>query len=68
MERIKKKNYQAAIQFELFVDRLDEYDQLDALKDLANTYRSLRRWDKVEETAEKLKNKAENPISKNYKI
>lgn len=55
----QEKNYQAAIQFELFVDRLDEYDQLEALKNLANTYRSLRRWDKVEETAEKLKNKAE---------
>lgn len=55
----QEKNYQAAIQFELFVDRLDEYDQLEALKDLANTYRSLRRWDKVEEMVEKLRQKAE---------
>lgn len=59
LENDQEKNYQVAIQFEIFVDRLDEYDQLEALKDLANTYRSLRRWDKVEETAEKLKSKAE---------
>lgn len=55
----QEKNYQTAIQFELFVDRLDGYDQLEALKDLANTYRSLCRWDKVKEFAERLKNKAE---------
>lgn len=55
----QEKNYQTAIQFELFVDRLDGYEQLEALKDLANTYRSLCRWDKVEEFAERLKNKAE---------
>lgn len=59
LETDQEKNYQAAIQFELFVDRLDEYNQLEALKDLANTYRSLRRWGKVEEMAEKLKSKAE---------
>lgn len=32
-----------------------EIDQLDGLKDLANTYRSLRRWDKVLSIAEKLR-------------
>lgn len=53
------KNLQAAIQFEPFVERLDEIDQLDALKDLANTYRSLRRWDKVEEVAKEMGRKAE---------
>jgi transcriptional regulator with XRE-family HTH domain len=47
----QEKNLQAALQFEPFVDRLDEIDQLDALKDLANTYRSLRRWDKLDEVA-----------------
>ncbi|WP_431086073.1 helix-turn-helix domain-containing protein [Paenibacillus sp. 8b26] len=41
------QNLQAAAKFEPFVDRLDEIDQLDALKDLANVYRSLSLWDKV---------------------
>ncbi|MGQ3477137.1 helix-turn-helix domain-containing protein [Paenibacillus sp. TY11] len=41
------QNLQAAAKFEPFVDRLDEVDQLDALKDLANVYRSLSMWDKV---------------------
>lgn len=54
----QERNLQAAIQFEPFVDRLDEIDQLDALRDLANTYRSLRRWDKVDEIAEELGTKA----------
>ncbi|WP_068497708.1 helix-turn-helix domain-containing protein [Paenibacillus kribbensis] len=40
-------NLQTAVRFEPFVDRLDEFDQLDALKDLANVYRSLSMWDKV---------------------
>ncbi|WP_305953034.1 transcriptional regulator [Paenibacillus kribbensis] len=40
-------NYQAAIQFEDYIERLDDADQLDALKDLVNTYRSLRKWGKV---------------------
>ncbi|MFB5677810.1 helix-turn-helix domain-containing protein [Paenibacillus terreus] len=51
-------NNQVAIQFEPYVERLDEVDQLDALKELANTYRSLRRWDKVEEMARKMGEKA----------
>jgi len=55
LEQDQERNYRAAIQFELFVDKLEEYDQLEALKDLANTYRSLRRWDKVEEMAERLR-------------
>ncbi|MEC0238236.1 helix-turn-helix transcriptional regulator [Paenibacillus kribbensis] len=41
------QNLQTAARFEPFVDRLDEIDQLDALKDLANVYRSLSVWDKV---------------------
>lgn len=44
-------NLQAAIEFAPFVDRLDEIEQLDALKDLANVYRSLSMWDKVYEFA-----------------
>ncbi|SEU27338.1 helix-turn-helix transcriptional regulator [Paenibacillus sp. NFR01] len=51
-------NLQAALQFEPYVDRLDEVDQLDALKDLANTYHLLRRWDKVDRIAEELAYKA----------
>lgn len=41
------QNLQTAARFEVFVDRLNEADQLDALKDLANVYRSLSMWDKV---------------------
>ncbi|WP_188541448.1 helix-turn-helix domain-containing protein [Paenibacillus segetis] len=51
-------NLKAAVQFESFVNRLDEVDQLDALKDLANTYTSLRRMDKVEELAKEMGHKA----------
>ncbi|MFK4302748.1 transcriptional regulator with XRE-family HTH domain [Paenibacillus sp. RC254] len=53
------RNLRAATLFEPFVERLDEIDQLDALKDLANVYRSLREWDKLDETARKMKGKAE---------
>jgi hypothetical protein len=52
------RNLWAANRFEPFVERLDEVDQLDALKELANTYRSLQRWDKVDEFAAKMGHKA----------
>ncbi|WP_339220173.1 helix-turn-helix domain-containing protein [Paenibacillus sp. FSL H8-0332] len=52
------RNLWVANQFEPFVERLDEIDQLDALKELANTYRSLQRWDKVDECAAKMGHKA----------
>ncbi|MDP4099372.1 helix-turn-helix transcriptional regulator [Paenibacillus sp. P96] len=45
-------NLQVAAQFEPYIERLDEVLQLDALKDLANVYRSLREWDKVDKIAE----------------
>lgn len=51
-------NLQAATKFEGFVERLDEIDQLDALKDLANIYAALGRWGKVDEIAEKMGRKA----------
>ncbi|MFD1463940.1 transcriptional regulator, partial [Paenibacillus farraposensis] len=54
----QSQNVRAAAIFEAFVERLDEIDQLDALKDLANVYRSLRKWDKVDEMARKMKEKA----------
>ena len=52
------RNLEAAIQFEPYVERLDEIEQLDALRDLANIYRSLRRWDKVEVVARTMGEKA----------
>ncbi|WP_010344799.1 helix-turn-helix domain-containing protein, partial [Paenibacillus peoriae] len=54
----QNRNLRAATIFEVFVERLDEIEQLDALKDLANVYRSLRIWDKVDEMAKKMKAKA----------
>ncbi|MNW53181.1 hypothetical protein D3C74_307320 [compost metagenome] len=54
----QNKNHHAAIQFEPYVERLDEIDQLEAIKDLANLYRSLRKWDKLEELAVRLEEKA----------
>ncbi|MCF2719319.1 transcriptional regulator [Paenibacillus sp. UKAQ_18] len=55
----QNQNVRAASVFEAFVERLDEIEQLDALKDLANVYRSLRKWDKVDEMAKKMRAKAE---------
>ncbi|KJD46720.1 helix-turn-helix domain-containing protein [Paenibacillus terrae] len=55
----QNQNLRAATIFEAFVERLDEIDQLDALKDLANVYRSLRQWDRLDEMARKMKVKAE---------
>ncbi|POR29963.1 transcriptional regulator [Paenibacillus peoriae] len=51
----QERNLQAALQFESFVKRLDAIDQLDALVDLANVYRSLRKWERVEEVAKDLR-------------
>ncbi|QDY86256.1 helix-turn-helix transcriptional regulator [Paenibacillus polymyxa] len=55
----QSRNLEAATLLEPFVERLDEMEQLDALKDLANVYRSLRKWDKVAELARKMRAKAE---------
>ncbi|EES74477.1 helix-turn-helix domain-containing protein [Paenibacillus sp. MB22_1] len=54
----QEENLRAAVLFEDYVDRLDEGVQLDALKDLADVYASLHRWDRVESLAEKLEQKA----------
>jgi hypothetical protein len=51
-------NLHAANQFEPYVERLDEADQLDAIKHLADVFASLHRWEKVEELAELLGQKA----------
>lgn len=55
----QEKNYDAVVQFETYVERLDEADQLDALRDLVNTCRSLRKWNKANNFATALGNKAE---------
>lgn len=47
-------NLRAATLFECYVDRLNELDQLDALKHLAHIYASLHQWDKVDELGQKL--------------
>ncbi|MET3207834.1 UNVERIFIED_CONTAM: tetratricopeptide (TPR) repeat protein [Paenibacillus sp. PvR008] len=59
-------NLRAATLFEAFVERLDETNQLDALKDLANVYRSLREWDRLDATAKKMRDKAEIQYSKRH--
>lgn len=51
------ENLRAAVHFEPYINRLDEERQLDAIKDLANTYLALRYWDKVFELAEELDQK-----------
>jgi transcriptional regulator with XRE-family HTH domain len=43
----QQANLRAAVIFEAYVDRLCEVDQLDALRQLANVYYSLRQWKKV---------------------
>ncbi|WP_311078348.1 transcriptional regulator [Paenibacillus polymyxa] len=63
----QSQNVGAAAVFEAFVERLGEIEQLDALKDLANVYRSLRKWDKVDEMAKKMKTKAEIQYSMKHK-
>ncbi|MFC3748271.1 helix-turn-helix domain-containing protein [Paenibacillus sp. GCM10012306] len=62
-------NLRAAVYFEYFVERLDESDQLDALRDLANIYTSLHRWSNVDSLAKRMGEKAfiqyENKYDKN---
>ncbi|WP_138495738.1 transcriptional regulator [Paenibacillus pinistramenti] len=50
----QQMNHRIAVQFEPYVDRLTEEQQLDALKDLANVYASLRNWNKVNDLATEL--------------
>ncbi|ALA41966.1 DNA-binding protein [Paenibacillus peoriae] len=54
----QSRNLKVATLFEPFVERLDEIVQLDALKDLANVYRSLRLWDRLDVIARKMRDKA----------
>ncbi|MDR6724762.1 transcriptional regulator with XRE-family HTH domain [Paenibacillus amylolyticus] len=50
----QNQNLRAAVLFEPYINRLDEERQLDAIKDLANTYSGLCYWDKVFQLAEEL--------------
>lgn len=52
------QNLKAAVEFGPCAERLDEVEQLDALKDLANLHRSLGQWDKVFELAQAMGQKA----------
>lgn len=54
------------MQFEYFVERLDEADQLDALHALANIYISLHRWSKVNVLAEEMERKASIQYQNQY--
>lgn len=63
----QEKNLHAAAKFESYVERLDEGDQLDAFKDLANTYAALGRWNKVEQIAEKMEKKASLLYNNKYR-
>lgn len=54
----QENNLRAAAWFEEYVERLDESNQLDALRDLADVYASLHRWDRVQFFAEKLEQKS----------
>lgn len=47
----QEANLHAANQFEPYVERLDEADQLDALKHLADVYASMHLWKKVDDLA-----------------
>ncbi|SEO93633.1 hypothetical protein [Paenibacillus sp. OK076] len=53
----KFDNLAAAVQLELYIEKLDEEIQLDAVKDLANVYNTIHHWDKVYELAEELERK-----------
>ncbi|MBE7683405.1 MULTISPECIES: transcriptional regulator [Paenibacillus] len=48
------ENLRAAVHFEPYINRLDEERQLDAIRELANTYSGLRHWDKVFQLAGEL--------------
>ncbi|KWX79504.1 helix-turn-helix domain-containing protein [Paenibacillus jilunlii] len=62
----QEANLRAAMHFEYFVERLDEADQLNALKDLANIYASLHRWNNVDVIAEVMGRKASIQYQNKY--
>ncbi|OMG00588.1 transcriptional regulator [Paenibacillus sp. FSL R7-0337] len=46
------RNLQAAHIFECYLNRLDEADQLDGIKNLVNVYYSLHKWEKADKLAQ----------------
>lgn len=54
----QSSNLKKAHNFEIFVDRLDNADQLDAIKKLADVYISLDQWEQVHNLADLLEQKA----------
>lgn len=54
----QRSNLKEAHKFEIFVDRLEIADQLDALKQLADVYASLHYWEQVQQLAGRLETKA----------
>ncbi|WP_240321581.1 XRE family transcriptional regulator [Paenibacillus sp. O199] len=60
-------NLECAAQFEPFIKRLGEAEQLDALKDLINLLMSLHRWDKSKYLAEEMGRIAENLYKQKHK-
>jgi hypothetical protein len=61
-------NLRAATLFESYIPRLDEADQLDALKDLAHVYNSLHIWHKVDELASELHRMASIQYGLQYQL
>jgi transcriptional regulator with XRE-family HTH domain len=49
-----EENLRAATRFELYVNRLDEADQLDALKQLMHVFGMVHKWSKVDALAEEM--------------
>ncbi|WP_342553392.1 helix-turn-helix transcriptional regulator [Paenibacillus sp. FSL R7-0652] len=49
-----EENVRAAAQFEIYVNRLDEADQLDALKQLMHVFGMAHKWEKVDILAKEM--------------
>ena len=58
----QRNNISAAAQFEPYIEKLEEEVQLDAIKDLAHVYLTMRYWDSVYLLAEQLERKADFQI------
>jgi len=55
----KFDNLNAAIRLEIYVEKLNEEVQLDAIKELANVYSTMHLWEKVYSLAEELERKSD---------
>ncbi|ANY75651.1 transcriptional regulator [Paenibacillus ihbetae] len=61
----QEKNLQAAVQFEPYIDKLDERYQLDAYKNLLNTYSALHRWEDAERLSRRMRQAAKMLYTEN---